>query len=296
VRIAFHQTAIHKGTRIAFVTVADDIFLVGFLLQGQCPLFTRGKTAAAASSQTRRCNFFTHLLGCHLGISPASRLITAACDIFPDIFRINITAISQLNTFLLGIERNFFLCVTNLAVCRIHIQQALDLAFVNQRSLDNLRRIFSLDFDIQDAFRFNRDQRAHLAEALAAAAGEVHADLVAGQRCAVVAVIDNLQTRRTALAQQGLEHPQGAVRHAARAGTDDDAPNGALGHRITHFAPSSARMPSRTATALSGVIWPWTASSITSTGARPQAPRHDTVSTVTSRSGVVSWPSGSFRR
>ena len=51
VRIALHDTHIHKGARVTLVTVADHIFLCVLLFSGKVPLLSRGKTAAAPAPQ-----------------------------------------------------------------------------------------------------------------------------------------------------------------------------------------------------------------------------------------------------
>ena len=57
-RIAFHDHAIGVGAAIAFVRVADDIFLVGGGVQNRAPLDSGGEARAAASAKPGGGDFF----------------------------------------------------------------------------------------------------------------------------------------------------------------------------------------------------------------------------------------------
>jgi len=55
--VTFHQHAVGKGPGVAFVGVADYVFLVGCGIEHGLPLDARGKGSAAASAQTRIKHF-----------------------------------------------------------------------------------------------------------------------------------------------------------------------------------------------------------------------------------------------
>jgi hypothetical protein len=51
-RIALHDHAISERAAIAFIGVADDVFLIGFRVGSCLPLYTGGESGAAAAAQT----------------------------------------------------------------------------------------------------------------------------------------------------------------------------------------------------------------------------------------------------
>jgi hypothetical protein len=61
VRIAFHQHAICEGTAVAFVGVADDVFLAALCFGGGAPFDAGGESCAAASAQSRLRHFLDDL-------------------------------------------------------------------------------------------------------------------------------------------------------------------------------------------------------------------------------------------
>ena len=62
-RIALHDHAIGIRAAVAFISVANDIFLVGRRVQNRFPLDARRETGAAAPSETRVGYFFDDRLG-----------------------------------------------------------------------------------------------------------------------------------------------------------------------------------------------------------------------------------------
>ena len=64
-RVAFHHPAIHERARIAFVSVANYVFLVSLRFGRELPLYSRQETRAAASAQTAGGDRFDELAGRH---------------------------------------------------------------------------------------------------------------------------------------------------------------------------------------------------------------------------------------
>ena len=61
-RIAFHDHAVGVGAAVAFVGVADDVFLVARRLEHGAPLDAGGETRAAAPAQARIGDLLDDLL------------------------------------------------------------------------------------------------------------------------------------------------------------------------------------------------------------------------------------------
>ena len=101
-RIAFHHAAIHERARIAFVAVADDVFLFAGRLGGVFPLQSGQETCAAASAQTAGGDQFDDLRGRHAAEHLADGAITAGGAVRIERFRVNRAAIFQRDLLLFG--------------------------------------------------------------------------------------------------------------------------------------------------------------------------------------------------
>ena len=66
-RVAFEDGTIHECARVAFVTVADDVFLVGFLVGGELPFSSGGEAATATTADTGSQDFVDDFLRGHGG-------------------------------------------------------------------------------------------------------------------------------------------------------------------------------------------------------------------------------------
>jgi hypothetical protein len=158
---------------------------------------------------------------------------------------------------------------------------------------------------VQNAVGFDRHQRSHLTEPLATTLRDVVPSVRAGQFG--FQLRDDRQTRLGDPLRQCVVDFQRSVRHASRSGTDDHATIDTLQvfrvgirHvsqvdqwqrddvlRTFHAAFSSAMMALTISMAFSGVTCPYTFSLTSITGAKPQAPKQETVSTVNIMSSVV---------
>ena len=88
--------------------------------------------------------------------------------------------------------------------------------------MDDLGRVFGLHVAVEDSFGFDAEDRAHLAESLAAGLGEVGGAFVLG---AVVVVEDDFDALSGLfeLGADGVADLHGPVGDAAGAAADDDA-------------------------------------------------------------------------
>ena len=80
---------------------------------------------------------------------------------------INMTAVSQHQTGLLGIEWNFFLCLIYMTIIFIH--QSCNRFSMKNRLFKNFFAVFQFYFQIQVVIRFNTNQRTHLTESMTSA-------------------------------------------------------------------------------------------------------------------------------
>ena len=183
------------------------------------------------------------------------------------------------------------------------VHQAVDDLAAQDGLFDDLMTVLGPHMDVHDAHGLDVDQGAHLAEAVAAAHLDVEALLLIG---VMLEAHVHLKAPLLALGLDVVVDFQRAAGNAAGAGADQHGGDllallqgvagiglkhmeAVPGHfRASHTAASSFfRISSSSARAASGVIFEWTSPSMVMTGARPQAPRHATVSRVNSPSAEV---------
>ena len=106
-RIALDFVAVHVGARIAFVRIADDIFLVCLDPLHHFP-FDRGRKAGAtAPAEFRALDLFEHVVLCHLRKGFKQRTIASYGDVFFNIIGVDETGIAEDELSLAFEEWNF---------------------------------------------------------------------------------------------------------------------------------------------------------------------------------------------
>ena len=192
--------------------------------------------------------------------------IAALGDIFLDILRVAAAAVFQDDPLLPLIEGDILLPGIGHAVQMVD-QTVDDLAAQNGLFQD-LAAVLGLHMDIQDAHGLDMHQRAHLAEAVAAA--HLHMDALFRFGIVLQAHIDG-QAAGLALGLQIFIDLHGAAGDAAGAGADQDGDRAAAGLQVLfglsligveHFTGESAhacasffRISSSSFRAASGLIW-----------------------------------------
>ena len=262
VRVALHDGAVHERARVAFVAVADDVFLGVVLDAGGLPFAAGGKTAAAAAAQARFGNDVAHGLAVHFGEGLARGRVAAVGHVFLDLVGVDEAAFLEHAAVLALVEGNLVRAEALFPGTRIDVEQALHGFAPQQGEVHDVRDILLADFRIENVFGQDGDQRPHLAKALAAAVGDAHAVAVAFG----LEFQNDVEAGGGHLFFQGGEHLLGAVGHAAGAGADDHPAQirmrggrgggGGILNGTFHYCNSLARMPSMRDTARCGVIWP----------------------------------------
>ena len=221
VGVALHDGAVHERARVAFVAVADDVFLVVLGGEREFPLEAGGETAAAATAESGVDHGLADLFRGHLGNGLARADVAVAGDVFLDVVRLD-HVVRQHDAGLAGVERDLVLVAAGLAADGVDVDQAVDDLAVDERHVDDLGGVFGLHVAVEDSFGFDAEDRAHLAESLAAGLGEVGDALVFG---AVVAVEDDFDVFAGLfqLGADGVADLHGTVGDAAGAAADDDA-------------------------------------------------------------------------
>ncbi len=168
VRIAFHHGAVHKGSGIALVSVADNVFFRFGLAQYLLPFPSGGETGAASSTQACIGDLLYDLFRRHIEQGLGYGTVTADGDIFDDGFSVDVAAVFQGYPHLLFIEGNVILALIGDAVF-IPVNQTVHHFIAENTGFDDFLTVFRLYLNIKPAHGFDPEQRPHLAEAVAAA-------------------------------------------------------------------------------------------------------------------------------
>ena len=175
IRVAFHDGTVHERARIAFVRIADDVFVGGVELAGDFPLQSGREAGAAAAAQAAGLDVGEHLGAVALQ-AVGQGLVAVAGDVLQDVLRIDETAVAERDAHLLAVEIHV-LGVTDVgAGGRVLVEQALDLLALDDVRRDDLFHVIRTDGGVEGVVRHNFDNGAFLAEA--EAAGNEDVDLV----------------------------------------------------------------------------------------------------------------------
>ena len=298
VGVTLHDGAVHKGAGVTLVTVADHVLHGSLLLPCAVPLAACGETAAAAATEAGVGDELADVLIGHLKESLFKGGVAVLGDVLFDIFGIGSAAVGKHHTVLLLIEGDILLTGIGNAVQRIH--KAVNELAAQDGLFHDLVAVLGLNVDVHPAHGLNVDQGTHFTEAVAAAHLDMEALLLV-----IVMLEANIHgdIALFALFLNVLIDLQRAAGDTAGTGADENGSNllacfqrplclqavsvEAVSCELAHALASFARISLMRATALSGVILEWTSPSMVITGARPQAPRQATVSSVNRPSSEV---------
>ena len=172
VRITLQNAAIHKGTRVSLVTVANDVFLVINLPASKLPLQPCGESTAATSTQTSFLIELTEFFRAVFLVSITSSKIAAVTNVFIHILRIQKSAFFERSTFLTRVEGDIRHAPAVSAIGRIDVEQTIYRLALHDGLIHDLFGIFGLHMGIENAIRLDSDQRANLTKTLATASGD----------------------------------------------------------------------------------------------------------------------------
>ncbi|MPM53240.1 hypothetical protein SDC9_100005 [bioreactor metagenome] len=164
VRIPFKGGAVHVCTRVAFVSVTDNILGVVRYLAGEVPLHPGGEACATATAKTGSLQLLDDVLTGHLEKGFLKRLIPFTGNVFVNILRIDESTVAKYDAELLLVELDV-LNLGMLAARLLVIEQAGNLAALDDMLADELFCILRLHFYIEGVFRKDLDDRALFTEA-----------------------------------------------------------------------------------------------------------------------------------
>jgi len=161
-RIAFEQTAIHEGARIALVSVAHQRALERRLRAHDGPLAPVGNPPAAASAQAGRGDQLDDLFWGVLLERPVQRPVAAAGDVLVDVLRVDPPGVRQNPALLVLVERN-----VGFGDLSRGVEQPLDDLLAHDVLLHDLGHVGRLHATVKGGQGLQLDDGAHFAQALA---------------------------------------------------------------------------------------------------------------------------------
>jgi hypothetical protein len=171
-RVCFQDGAIHKGTGVAFIGIADYIFGRACGSTTGLPFLSGRKTGTTTPSKPGSLHLANDLLRCHFEESLLQCPITSTSNIMLDFFGVDMPAVTQDDALLFLIE--VYLCIVRygFASNRVTVEKAFHgFAFTKMRA-DNFWSILGLDMGIENALGFDDYIGALLTETVAAR--EIH--------------------------------------------------------------------------------------------------------------------------
>ncbi len=263
-RVALEHAAVHEGAGVALVAIADDVLQLAGRLGHRAPLEAGRVTAAATSTQSAFGDLTNHAGWRHVAECGQQRLIAVARNVVVNLFRVNVAGVFKHHVHLL---------------VKVLAQVALQLLdrFAAQ-VLHDLLCIFGTDMLIERFFRIHQNQRSGRAQPHAA--GAAHKNIFA--------------LRLRLLFERSLQRV-GVLAQAAGAHADVDLVvelvvfgSGGLRDLVQFFERHSTAHLSSCSIICACVIWPTSSPSVSTTGARPQAPTQRAVVRLMFPSLVVS--------
>ena len=107
-RVAFQNRTVHESAGVAFVGIANHVFLIADRFVGNFPFQASWKATAAATTKTRIFYDLDYFIRSLFGKTGSEGSITITGNVFFNIFRIDETAVSKCNTNLLFVEIHAF--------------------------------------------------------------------------------------------------------------------------------------------------------------------------------------------
>ena len=178
--VAFHHGAVHKRAGVTLVAVADHKALRLLLAGNLLPLLTSGEAAAAAATEAGLVDLVDYLVPGHLGHGLPQRLKATRGHVFTQGFRIDLAAVFQNDSGLLGNEGD--LVGRYVGLVALLVKEPLQNLVSQNALFKNLGTVVGLNLDVLGHLIALLDphQGAQLAEALAAGLLDTNQLLVLG--------------------------------------------------------------------------------------------------------------------
>ena len=104
-RVAFENAAVHERAGVAFIRIADHVFLGQRLARHQFPFEAGGITRSAAAAQTAAAYLGDDFAGSHFRDGAEQGPVAAGGDVIGNSFRVGMARVGEDDSPLAGIER-----------------------------------------------------------------------------------------------------------------------------------------------------------------------------------------------
>ena len=168
VGIALHHRAVHERAGVAFIAVADDVLFWLRLAKHLFPFLSSWEAGASAPPQPGVGYLFYDFLRRHIKQGLGDGAVAADGDVFYDGLGVDMAAVLQGHPHLLLIKRNIVLPLVGDSVL-IPVDQTVHYRIAQNALFNNFLAVLRLYLNIEPAHWFDSKERAHLAEAVAAA-------------------------------------------------------------------------------------------------------------------------------
>ena len=159
------QRAIHKRARIAFIGVADDIFLLADGVVPGLPFDAGGETAAAAPAQAGAFDLVDDVFAAHLVERFRQPLVAIGGDVRLDGVIRHAAAVRGHQTQLPFEIFDIRQVAHPFELFAIEIAQVLHNAPIHQMLVDDARHIFGFQFGVKDVVRLHHQRGSEVAGA-----------------------------------------------------------------------------------------------------------------------------------
>ena len=312
VGIGLQQGAVHKRAGVAFIGVGHDVFWPSSGVARKSPFFSSGKSSAAAAAQSGSGNLLNDVLWLHRAQRLGQAGVSAHRQIPLDSGGVDHAVVRQHHAALFSVEGDFFGGGAGMAGLLILVQQPLDDAAGQHCLPPYLGDVFLFDALVENVAGIDDHQRTAFTEAVAAGAFDAHHQRPRVGLPTCLAELREDLLCSVCYAARAQAHPDAVRRllflgNHARAKLFQFIGAAQLCPYCTHFlrllwlgrrirpiplaghgnSPGLLGLRNNAATFL-GVVFASTCVLIMMHGDRPQAPIQATVSSVYSKSAVVS--------
>jgi len=105
VGISLEERAIHKGSRVTFIRITDNVLDLSRSLRCEFPFRSGGESCPTPTPQARELYLFDNLFAAHIEQGMRKSLISVPGNVFVDLVRVDDPAIAKGNSDLLAVER-----------------------------------------------------------------------------------------------------------------------------------------------------------------------------------------------
>ena len=163
--VAFEDGAVHERAGVAFVAVADDVFLIGLDVSGELPLTAGGESTAATSADAGGEDLVDDFLRGHRGEGLLQGLEAVVAEGFLELVGVDEGAAVEGDADLFLVEGDVILTGDLLVGDRVDIEEVFANLTADEVLFHDFGHVFDLDAPIEGVFGEDFDEGPLGAEA-----------------------------------------------------------------------------------------------------------------------------------